>query len=54
MTVGLPSCLGTLRRSAKGACWPSSGRGDVWTFGGVSQDFSSCVVVILDQIVAFV
>lgn len=45
--VGFPAVFGSLRRSCTGAGWPIAGGDDVLTLGGVSQEDSSCMVVIL-------
>lgn len=47
MIVGLPVDLGSLRRSWTGASLPVCGGMETSTFGGVSQDDNSCMVVIL-------
>lgn len=49
ITTGLPSDCGILRALFAGACLPISGGDERSTFGGVSQEYSSCFVVILDQ-----
>lgn len=47
MIVGLPADLGNFSWSLTGASLPICGGIEMSTFGGVSQDDNSCIVVIL-------